>query len=45
MHIGSQLATFEPYGAALLACSACSPRLRADGADASSTSTWRRASP
>jgi diaminopimelate decarboxylase len=34
MHIGSQLATFEPYGAALLRVLGLLARLRADGADA-----------
>lgn len=34
MHIGSQLATFEPYGAALLRVLGLLTRLRADGADA-----------
>ena len=33
MHIGSQLATFEPYGAALLRVLGLLQRLRADGAD------------
>lgn len=34
MHIGSQLASFEPYGAALLRVLGLLTRLRADGADA-----------
>ncbi|GJG88560.1 diaminopimelate decarboxylase [Gemmatimonadetes bacterium T265] len=34
MHIGSQLATFDPYGAALLRVLGLLTRLRADGADA-----------
>lgn len=34
MHIGSQLATYEPYGAALLRVLGLLARLRADGADA-----------
>jgi diaminopimelate decarboxylase len=34
MHIGSQLATYEPYGAALLRMLGLLTRLRADGADA-----------
>jgi len=33
MHIGSQLATFDPYGAALLRVLGLLTRLRADGAD------------
>jgi diaminopimelate decarboxylase len=33
MHIGSQLATFDPYGAALLRMLGLLTRLRADGAD------------
>ncbi len=33
MHIGSQLATFEPYGAALLRMLGLLARLRADGAE------------
>lgn len=34
MHIGSQLATFDPYGAALLRVLGLLTRLRVDGADA-----------
>jgi diaminopimelate decarboxylase len=34
MHIGSQLATYDPYGAALLRLLGLLTRLRADGADA-----------
>ncbi len=34
MHIGSQLATYEPYGAALLRVLGLLERLRAEGADA-----------